>query len=290
MVTTRRLTNAERPTLEALLCREPPHNAFHLSVLREFGAESPGGETWAIGAYRGDELAGAAMALRGTGGIYHSPGDADVLSALAGVVTDQVMLGKLALLSGHASQIDPLLSLAGSLVYGHMDRCDFVSLRQGELRPPGGTVPGFGPPRLATGDDMERLVDFYLRGFYSLARLPSRAAWRNRLSEQLAFRTLYFAEDERGAVASAALSSAEGGGAAMLGGVATMDEYRGRGLSALCVAALCDHLFRSGTEVVSLFYLRDNHAAARVYGKLGFRPAGEWLLAPVGAGFLFGNL
>jgi RimJ/RimL family protein N-acetyltransferase len=290
MVVTRRLTNAERPALEELLCREPPHNAFHLSVLREFGVAGPGGESWAIGAYRGDDLAGAAMALRGTGGIYHPPGDGNVLTALAEAVTDQVMLGNLALLSGHASQLDPLLSLAGSLVYGHMDRCDFVTLRKGELRPPLDTVPGFSVPRLASDEDMERLIDFYLHGFYSLARLPSRAAWRNRLTEQLAFRTLYFVEDERGAVASAALSSAEGGGAAMLGGVATLEEYRGRGLSALCVGALCDHLFRSGTAAVSLFYLRDNHAAARVYGKLGFRPAGEWLLAPVGAGFLFGNL
>lgn len=290
MVATRRLTNADRPALEALLCREPRHNAFHLSALREFGAESPGGETWAIGAYRDDELAGAAMALRGTGGIYHAPGDGEALAALAGAVTDQVMMGNLALLSGHASQIDPLLSLAGSLLYGHMDRCDFVTLRTGELQPPPGTVAGFGAPRHAAGGDMERLIDFYLHGFYSLARLPSRTAWRNRLSEQLAFRTLYFVEDESGAVASAALSSAEGGGAAMLGGVATLDAYRGRGLSALCVGALCDHLFRSGTGAVSLFYLQNNHAAARVYEKLGFRPAGEWLLAPVGAGFLFGNL
>jgi RimJ/RimL family protein N-acetyltransferase len=290
MVTTRRLTNADRLALEGLLCRQPPHNAFHLSVLREFGVEGPRDESWAIGAYRGGDLAGMAMALRGTGGIYYSPGDGEVLAALAGAITDQVMLGKLALLSGHASQLDPLLSLARSLLYGHTDRCDFVTLRQGELRPPAGIVSGFGPPRLAAPEDMERLIDFYLHGFYSLARLPSRTAWRNRLVEQLAFRTLYFIEDAKGAVASAALSSAEGGGAAMIGGVATLDEYRGKGLSALCVGALCDHLFRSGTSAVSLFYLRDNNPAARVYGKLGFRPAGEWLLAPVGAGFLFGNL
>jgi RimJ/RimL family protein N-acetyltransferase len=290
MVTTRRLTNADRAALEALLCRRPPHNAFHLSVLREFGVEGPGGESWAVGVYRGRELEGVSMALRGTGGIYHEPGDADVLEALAGVVTDRVMMGNFALLSGHASQIDPLLGLAGSLVYGHIDRCHFVTLRRGELQPPAGVVQGFGAPRLATPEDMERLVDFYLHGFYSLARLPNRTAWRNRLTEQLAFRTLYLIEDAAGAVASAAQSSAEGGGAAMLGGVATLDEYRSRGLSALCVSALCDHLFQSDAQAISLFYLQDNHAAARVYDKLGFRPAGEWLLAPVGAGFLFGNL
>src|SRR5206468_9533121 len=124
-------------------------------------------------------------------------------------------------------------------------------------------------------------------GFYSLAHLPTRVAWRNRLTEQLALRTLFLIEDMTGAVASAALSSAEGGGAAMLGGVATLDRYRSRGLSALCVAALCEHLAQKGCESVSLFYLKDNTAAGRVYNKLGFRDAGEWLLVPLGLGAAF---
>ena len=137
---------------------------------------------------------------------------------------------------------------------------------------------------------MERLVDFYETGFYTLAHLPTRAAWRNRLTEQLAFRTLFLVEDEQGRVASAALSSAEGGGAAMLGGVATLAEYRGRGLSALCVGALCEHLARKGLRTVSLFYLKDNAPAGRVYDKLGFTYNGDWLLVPLGMGVSFGPL
>ena len=70
----------------------------------------------------------------------------------------------------------------------------------------------------------------------------------------------------------------------MLGGVATLAEYRGRGLSALCVGALCEYLARKGLGTVSLFYLKDNAAAGRVYDKLGFHQAGEWLLAPLGLG------
>ena len=130
--------------------------------------------------------------------------------------------------------------------------------------------------------------DFYLPGFYSLARLPSREAWRDRLSDQLAFRTLFLIEDTEGRVVSAALSSAEGGGAAMLGGVATLDEYRGLGLSTLCVGALCEELFAQGVRSVGLFYLKDNVPAARVYARLGFKPASEWLLVPMGLGIVFG--
>jgi predicted GNAT family acetyltransferase len=147
----------------------------------------------------------------------------------------------------------------------------------------------FGSPRRAGEADMERLIDFYLHGFYSLARLPTRDAWRSRLDEQLAFRTLYIIEDREGAVASAALSSAEGGGAVMLGGVATLDAYRGLGLSTRCVGALCRGLFAAGAKSIGLFYLKDNTPAGRVYDKLGFHPAGEWLLVPMGLGIVFGG-
>ncbi|MEO8285413.1 MAG: GNAT family N-acetyltransferase [Chloroflexota bacterium] len=282
----------DRPTLQALLEHLRPHNVFHLSALEEFGLVTPaegGAGPWAIGAFDGGELRGALVVLRGTGGIYHTAGDRDTLEVLAAAVHDAVMRGRLALLSGHTSQLDVLLPLVDESVNGRPDRCHFRTLVPGDL-----TLPeqgnGFAKPRLATDSDMEKLVDFYQRGFYSLARLPSRAAWRNRLSEQMAFRTLYMIEDSEGKVISAAQSSAEGGGAAMLGGVATLDEYRGQGLSTLCVGALCSHLFAKGMETVSLFYLKDNVSAARVYEKLGFRAAGEWLLVPMGLGILFGNL
>jgi predicted GNAT family acetyltransferase len=73
----------------------------------------------------------------------------------------------------------------------------------------------------------------------------------------------------------------------MLGGVATLTEYRGRGLSALCVAALCEHLARKGLTSICLFYLKDNTPAGRLYDKLGFLEAGEWLLVPLGLGASF---
>ena len=229
-------------------------------------------------------MVGALMALRGTGGIYHTPGDGDTLQALAKVVLDKAHEGRLQLLSGHASQLEPLLPLVREAGIGRFDRCYFNTLLSSDLRLPD-KVQGFGAPRLGTESDMERLIDFYAVGFYSLAHLPSRAAWHNRLSEQLAYRTLFLIEDVEGRVISAALSSAEAGRAAMLGGVATLPEHRGKGLSALCVGALCDHLFRKGMDTISLFYLIDNEPARRVYHKLGFRAAGQWLLVPLGPWF-----
>jgi GNAT superfamily N-acetyltransferase len=290
----RPLSEDDRPALETLLMRAPWHNVFHLSSLAEFGLHVPtnmGDGAWAVGIFERGSLMAALVVLRGTGGIYNTSRDREALELLTEAVDDAVVHGRFALLSGHATQLDPLLPMVEPAVHGRLDRCDFCTLHPGDLvLPASRPQPGLCNPRLATGDDMERLIDFYQRGFYSLARLPSRAAWRNRLSEQLAFRTLYLIENDQGIVISAAQSSAEGGTAAMLGGVATLDEYRARGLSTLCVGALCRHLFDAGTQTISLFYLKDNHSAARVYDKLGFRPAGEWLLVPMGLGFLFGNL
>ena len=74
----------------------------------------------------------------------------------------------------------------------------------------------------------------------------------------------------------------------MLGGVATLDNYRRLGLSTWCVGALCEDLFGAGMNEIALFYLKDNTPARQVYDKLGFRSAGEWLLVPMGLGILFG--
>ena len=288
----RALGTEDIEALRDLLMREPQRNVFHLSALSEYGLSDG---SWAVGVFRGESLVGVVTALRGTGGIYHLPGDEEALETLAGAFQDRVLNGRLALLSGHAGQLDPLLSHVESSVHGILDRCYFKvllpdDLNMQEAHEPEWFAPDlFKPPRRARDGDMERLIDFYLHGFYSLARLPTRDAWRTRLAEQLAFRTLYLIEDREGAVASAALSSAEGGGAAMLGGVATLDSYRGLGLSTRCVGALCEGLFAAGAQSIGLFYLKDNTAAGRVYDKLGFHSDGEWLLVPMGLGIVFGG-
>src|SRR5437870_5080199 len=123
----RPLTPNDLPALEALLMGRPEHNLFHLGGLREHGlsgsVSAPMGMPWAIGAFRGDELAGVVMAMRGTGGVYHSPGDSETLGVLAEAVLDRASAGSLSLLSGHASQIEPLLPLAQEAGVGKSDRC-----------------------------------------------------------------------------------------------------------------------------------------------------------------------
>src|SRR5262245_30427272 len=129
---TRPLNQADLSALQALLMREPEHNLFHLGGLREHGLAAsitaPQGRPWAVGAFRESTLAGVMMALRGTGGIYHTPGDGETLDALARVVVNRASAGSLSLLSGHASQIEPLLPLVHEAGVGQGDRCWFRTL------------------------------------------------------------------------------------------------------------------------------------------------------------------
>src|SRR5438094_5529979 len=124
----RPLAADDRQALEALLMREPAHNLFHLSGLAEHGlgdASDPQGRPWAVGVFRGETLSGPVMALRGTGGIFHVPGDDETLAALTEIVADKASAGTLSLLSGHASQIGPLLPLMNKVGVGFTDRCCF---------------------------------------------------------------------------------------------------------------------------------------------------------------------
>src|SRR3954470_20256133 len=125
---TRPLTPGDRPALEQLLLREPTHNQFHLSALAEYGfgnAPDPQGLPWAIGAFRGVQLSGVFMDLRGTGVFYQVPEGQVRLEAMAEEGAARATKGKLSLLNGHASQIDPLLPLIEKVGVGQDDYCYF---------------------------------------------------------------------------------------------------------------------------------------------------------------------
>lgn len=70
-----------------------------------------------------------------------------------------------------------------------------------------------------------------------------------------------------------AMTTAECGEAAVIGGVATLPEKRGRGYASACVSALTAALQAEGKEV---FLSPKNEGARRLYEKLGFESAGGW--------------
>ncbi len=270
-VAPRPLTAGDAPALDRLLARHSFAGAYARSYLRTAGIGPDGVTAWVCPS--AEDTLGAALVAHDTIGwaVWDTPEQA------AALVPAVAALG-LTLLSGPQPNIAPLAAALPQPTRG--DHCPFETLQPAAL-----LVPAVTPdlqPRRAGPADLDALIDFYIQGFYSLAYLPTRAAWAARLTEQLTHRTLYCVTDTAGRVVSAALSSAETPSTALIGGVATLAAYRGQGLSTRCVAALCGALFTAGIAEIGLFYLPANVPAARVYAKLGFAPAGTWWLERVG--------
>lgn len=64
-----------------------------------------------------------------------------------------------------------------------------------------------------------------------------------------------------------------------IGGVATREQYRGRGYAKQVVSKLCRHYFNEGVKNGLLFTDNNNAAAQKVYVSLGFKPNGEFVIA-----------
>ena len=119
--------------------------------------------------------------------------------------------------------------------------------------------------RKATLDDLPALIDFYAHA-EEMSRVPEA------VERPLRDRRIWLAEME-GAIRSAALTNAETRDQAMIGGVYTKPDARGRGLSQAVVSALCAELIGLAKQPV-LYW--ENPAAGAVYHKLGFHAVGIW--------------
>lgn len=77
-----------------------------------------------------------------------------------------------------------------------------------------------------------------------------------------------------GSMISIASTSAETSESAMIVGVATAEDFRGRGYASAVIQALCRDCFQRGKKYLCLFY--DNPAAGRIYNRIGFQELGKY--------------
>ncbi|EUJ25393.1 GNAT family acetyltransferase [Listeria floridensis FSL S10-1187] len=85
---------------------------------------------------------------------------------------------------------------------------------------------------------------------------------------------IYYIEQD-GKIVSVAESTAENSFSAMIVGVATLEEYRGRGFASTIMKRLCCDLLAEG-KTPCLFY--DNPIAGKIYHKIGFTDVGDYML------------
>ncbi|MDE6638957.1 MAG: GNAT family N-acetyltransferase [Acetatifactor sp.] len=77
-----------------------------------------------------------------------------------------------------------------------------------------------------------------------------------------------------GRLIATASTSAENSKSAMVVGVATDIDFRGKGYASAVVSALCRDCFERGKKYLCLFY--DNPVAGRIYNRIGFRELGQY--------------
>ena len=80
---------------------------------------------------------------------------------------------------------------------------------------------------------------------------------------------------QNGALAAHATTSVASSKAAMIGGVFTPVEFRGKGLATAVVTRLCKDLLDSGKTPVLFF---ENPEAASIYHRLGFEDFADWFI------------
>ncbi len=267
LMAVRRLTEQARSDVTRLFGYEPGFSLFLASNLRVFGLESAFVRYW--GAFEGQELVAVLMLIGRRVALYAPPGTPTV--DLAQFAVQQ----GIDFTMGRADLVDTILAALPPNSIERREEHVFAELPLAGDVPSRVAAPAEARLRRATLQDLEALTQLYYgsAGYeeFSLEQVRQSVAGRLRT-----MRT-YVAETT-GQLVSVASTSAEVATAAMIGGVWTAPEERGRGYSTAVVSELARELVREGRQPY-LFYLIDNQPAARVYARIGFQAVGRWSVA-----------
>lgn len=170
------------------------------------------------------------------------------------------------LMAGELNSHFNLLKAMGELPNGDQLGCRFELQHFGTMAKPLMAVPEV---KQATMADLERLVDFYEKS-------EDMQRSRENLAERLTENVVVYREVD-GDIVAAALTHRHTHQMALIGGVYTVPEQRGKSYGKECVQTLCA-LLQSLNLTPCLFYEQNNQAAANLYQKLGFDPLSGWII------------
>jgi len=269
----RRLDNGDSDIVTSFLLRDPVMNVVLLANMERLGLEQ--GDTPLHGDYVGgwgEAGLQAVGALYNLGAFFFRAESPEAVSGMAGCIA---ATGRAPLYTaGTRGQVEVFLEeLTGlATIAPELITSEYMVLR-GSVA----DAPPAGAARAATLDDLDVMVrmqsDFELEAF-----------GKNVVEEGSLRRLLYYqvtegaavVVEESGHIVSKAEATVAGTHAALVGGVYTLPELRGRGYSTTCMAGLCEVLL-DRVPAVGLNVFVGNHSARRVYEKTGFEVAEEWL-------------
>lgn len=151
----------------------------------------------------------------------------------------------------------------------YMSRCDRV---EDSFSGPEGLV-----IRRLEKEDVPEVIDLLtdIQEFRRTYKKEEREEQIRRMAEEMAQGSKAAMGGFRnGRLVTVASTSAENSESAMIVGVATASDCRGKGYASAVVSALCRDCFARGKKYLCLFY--DNPVAGRIYNRIGFQELGEY--------------
>jgi GNAT superfamily N-acetyltransferase len=257
----------------AFLLQRPELNVVLINNMTRFGMEPGDGPFNAdyLGMRRPSGLEAVAAIYNLGSFFFYASGP----EAVSGMAEHLVELGRLPVYAaGNRSHVEIFLRELGERGPGESKVIEsrYMVLR-GEVRP---SEPA-GRARAATPDDLEVLVsmgvDFGREAFGR--NVMARDVLAQMLTYQVTEGAAVVVEDG-GRIVSKAEATAARPHSALVGGVYTLPEARGRGFSTTCIAALCEGLLTQ-VGAVGLNVFDGNAPALAVYRKTGFEVVEEWL-------------
>lgn len=261
----RKLTEADREPLMALICKEPAINLFIIGDVENFGFEQDFMDLW--GEFDTAERQIKAVLLR----FYRSylaytegPFDVEGFSEIMRKDKD------ISMISGRSDVVQAFTEVLQFREEKHML---FAEMKGIEHNISSSLVVS-DIVKKATVDDVEAICT--LTDIIEEFQFSPEGS-RTNLCKTLESGTgrTYFIERE-GQVIATASTSAENSISAMIIGVATHPSFRGHGLASRVVAKICADLLNEGKSLC-LFY--DNPQAGIIYKRLGFYDIGSWSMA-----------
>ncbi len=261
----RKLTEFDREQVIKFLSDEPSINLFIIGDIEAFGFDSNIQQLW--GQYNHSTLIGVLLRYHESYIPYYNtstyPENSYDISSFLNIVKahegPMVISGKQEIVNRFSLQLKGFTEKSTYF-------CELMTLEE------------FIPAeklldiKIAVEDDAPRIYDIIaqIEEFSSFGNREDRI--RSKIVEK-AGRVYYLEEDNK--IISVVQTTAENSLSAMIVGVATLKEYRKKGLMSSCLSILCRDLLSEGKSIC-LFY--DNPKAGSVYHRLGFKTIDKWLM------------
>ena len=266
-----KLTNQHVSAAYSYLAAEPEMNVFFLGDLEQFGME---GEQVSCGTSDrwkpGEEFPWLLLRYRDNALLYSRNEDYDASEAAKYIkeIRPRTISGK-----------DSLMRrLLACLPDRHAQQTQLARLETVTDQQKAEMGPLLERVRLLTPGDIPALYDLYMKieeFAYNYRGKTREACYEDiRMNVSVLGRTYGIFEGER--LACAAQTSAESPLSAMIVGVATDPDFRGRGYAKASVLKLCADCLEEGRQFVCLFF--DNPDAWRIYRSIGFTDVGAYTM------------